>query len=627
MSAPAPPNASLLEALRDCGLLDHIDYHFAKCLGRRETSATATVLSCAALASRAVQTGHICLDLSRLTTEPLHTADGTPVEAPGWPPLRQLLDELYASALVGRPGHPAPLVLRGHRLYLQRYDEYESHLASELLSRARRDPEVDIASLREDLNQLFEEPAPGATPLGGQRLAACIACLHMLTILCGGPGTGKTTTVVKILCLLQRQRLRAGLRPLEILLLAPTGKAAARLSEAVASGLDKLEFDPATKACIKPEALTVHRALGSTTRLATAFRHDRENPWSADVVLVDEVSMVDLALLHHLVQAVRPSARLILQGDKDQLSSVEAGAILGDIYDEEQSGWLSAECGDAVRALIGTSLPRSDRPAGLGDCLVTLTHSYRYRADSALGHAARAVQRGDAEATLAAMDAASDCRLLGPQRGESPPAHHRRVLRELVVEGYRPYLTETDPEKKLEKLQRYRILCAYRKGPSGVMELNARALAWLSEANLLAPGPGCFENQPIMVTRNDYSLGLFNGDTGVVVRTESGDLRVCFEQDGKLRFVSPSRIGAWETVLAMTIHKSQGSEFDRVSVVLPQTAGGLLLRELVYTGITRAKQRADVVGAAEVLEGAVRHGVSRSSGLRQALWGEPAAFD
>jgi exodeoxyribonuclease V alpha subunit len=615
----------LIDQLARVGVLAPLDRHLAHAVRALDGSDPAVALG-AALASRAVQLGHVCVDLSRLDFHELCAPDELGDAA--WPDRDEWLAALRRSPLchtraagVGLDTS-APLVLdAGGRLYLQRYARYEHTLGALLAGRARRLDDVDLPLLASGIRRLFGLEAEGSPMAGAQVLVACVAALHALAVICGGPGTGKTTTVVKILALLQEQALARGERPLAVLLLAPTGKAARRLASSVQAGLAALPVSDAVRAAIPNEAYTIHRALGGG--ISGRFRHDAENPLAADVVLVDEVSMVDLALLYRLSIAIRPHARLILQGDKDQLASVEAGAILGDIYAPEAAAAWSRPFAEDVAALTGRALEVARPERCLHDCLVSLDESFRYRADSGIGRLARAINAGDAATALDVLrrpNGASerDARLFEPDAAGAPA----RALEGLVVAGYTSFIQATEPAEKLAQLGHYRVLCALRHGRFGVEQQNHDIERWLAAAGLIDPSSTFYENRPIIVTQNDYSLGLFNGDVGVVVRDEHGRLRVCFEGAEGSRFLAPGRLPPHETVFATTIHKSQGSEFDAVSIVLPETASALVGRELVYTAVTRARRRVDLFSPLEVVRGALSRTVQRPSGLRDALWPE-----
>jgi exodeoxyribonuclease V alpha subunit len=643
VSASPPSALPLIDALARAGVLSPLDRHLAYAVFALDAADPLLALG-AALASRAVQLGHVCVDLSRFDFAELaarldlaepSTFDGE------WPSRERLLTALRASPLCAEvDAGPAsveaatPLVLDARcRLYLQRYARYERTLANVLRARARRASDVDLPLLRMGIERLFgarARPHPSRSDAAGSdssssdpiksnahALAACVAALHSMAVICGGPGTGKTTTVVKILALLQEQALARGDRPLSVLLLAPTGKAARRLASSVQAGLGALPVSEAVKAAIPNEAYTIHRALGGGA--SGRFRHDASNPLAADVVLVDEVSMVDLALLYRLAIAIRPAARLILQGDKDQLASVEAGAILGDIYEPHAAAEWSREFAAEVRELSGQDLPGDRAERGLCDCLVNLDESFRYRADSGIGRLARAINTGDSASALAILRRAGpgrDAALFepGPDTGSDAELERR------ATEGYAPFIQSSDPKEKLSRLGAYRVLCAHRQGARGVEQQNRNVEAWLARAGLLDPLAAFYANRPIIITQNDYTLGLFNGDVGVVVRDEHGRLRVCFEGAEGLRFLAPGRLPPHETVFATTVHKSQGSEFDAVSIVLPDGVSALVGRELLYTAVTRARERVDVFASADVVRSAITRTVQRPSGLRDALW-------
>jgi exodeoxyribonuclease V alpha subunit len=641
-----------VEALAEAGVLSSLDRHLAHALRSLEGGDEHAALG-AALASRAVQLGHVCVDLSRFDFAEL--APPGSLDVRDFPNAGELLAALRQSPLVtelvsetSSADVATPLVLdaRG-RLYLQRYARYERTLAAALLARARRASDVDLALLADGIRRLFDAPPtePGANALrprgSAHALAACVAALHPLAVICGGPGTGKTTTVVKILALLEEQALARGERPLSVLLLAPTGKAARRLASSVQAGLAALPVADAVRAALPNEAFTIHRALGGGS--SGRFRHDADNPLPADVVLVDEVSMVDLALLYRLLVAIRPQARLILQGDKDQLASVEAGAILGDIYEPNAAAEWSAPFAAEVSVLTGRPLPGERRERGLVDCLVSLDESFRYRADSAIGRLARAINAGDGASALEIVRRADDFAARSPQPagdfGSRAPlpggasglrdaelfeaagaAAGLRELERRATLGYASFIECGDPKEKLARLGSYRVLCAHRQGPRGVAQLNRDIEEWLARAGLIGEKTSFYENRPIIVTQNDYTLGLFNGDVGVVVKDEHGRLRVCFEARDGVRFLAPGRLPPHETVFATTVHKSQGSEFDTVSVVLPDVPSALVGRELLYTAVTRARERVDLFAPAEVIRAAIARTVQRPSGLRELLW-------
>ena len=419
--------------------------------------------------------------------------------------------------------------------------------------------------LNQRLQALFPPEAGGG--VNRQGLAALAAVRRKFCVISGGPGTGKTHTLVLILALMLE--LERG-RKLRIAVAAPTGKAAARIQDSIQGVKATLPCDEAVKAQLPERATTIHRLLGYVPDSAQ-FRHNADNPLPFDVVAVDEASMVDLALMAKLFQAIPPSARVILLGDKDQLASVEAGAVLGDI--------------------CSASLPTKHV---LADCVVQLQRNYRFGEQSAIYRLSSAINTGQPDEVLRIL---RDCQggvatdLVAaalPRRAELKAA-----LRERVTAGFSAFLKASDPLQALAALAQFRILCALREGPFGVAGLNQMTEEILDEAGLLRPQGPWYSRRPIMITRNDYNLKLFNGDIGIILpEKESGEPRAFFPgPDNTLRQFLPLRLPEHETAYALTVHKSQGSEFDRVLLVLPDRDSPVLSRELLYTGITRARKR------------------------------------
>lgn len=625
----------VLPILHGQGLLTDLDLHFARFICRlagaepSENSpltqgeglgVRASLALAAALASHATGQGDVCIHLPQWVRRPLPGGtDATPLLTP--PPIGDWLKSLRASPVVGRPGQRQPLILdeRG-RLYLYRYWEYERQLAEDLLDRAGEPPTtVDETRLHTDLDRLFPHDPQRRGP-DWQKVAAAAAILKRVCVISGGPGTGKTTTVLRILALLNGQ---AGDRPLRIALAAPTGKAAARMQEAIRANKPGLGLDPAQLALIPEQASTLHRLLGGRPD-SVYFRHDRDNPLALDVLVVDEVSMVGVALLAKTLAALPAQARLILLGDRDQLASVEAGAVLGEIC--AGAGRFSPEWQTQLAALTGAHFPQTTRPvtSSLTDAIVLLRHSYRFRADSGIGRLARAVNEGKAEAAAVALTEEQDI----SWHSLSDPAELPARLAEPVVTGFTEYLHQVrqgaEPAAVFAAFNRFRILSPLRNGPFGVEALNRLCEEALHAAGLISPRPTWYVGRPVMVVRNDYNLKLFNGDVGLTLPDpeEPDRVKVVFQaSDGSLRGFAPARLPEHETVYAMTVHKSQGSEFERVLIAIPNESSPVLSRELFYTALTRAREQAMFYGSMEVFKRAVEKRVRRSSGLREALWG------
>ena len=605
------------------GALTALDLHLAEALGRLGGEKDPLVLLAAALASRVVGLGHVCLDL-----EALGEGAGLPLEGfealvpllPGGGEWRRALE---VSPLVGGPSDGKPLVLEGgRRLYLARYYGLQERLARALLERGRGvSRRLDGKTLLEGLDRLLPPEGPGNP--GGRRLAGITALLKRFTVITGGPGTGKTTAVSRILALFAEQALANGVDRPRLLVLAPTGKAAARIKEALGRAADEMECPDRVKALLPREASTIHRALGTIPGSLTRFRHDEENPLPADMVVVDEASMVDLPLMTRLVTAVRPAARLVLLGDKDQLASVEAGSILGDLCSLAVGDGLSREFREAWRSLGGGDLPgREGRErSGIPDSVVLLTKNFRFGEKSGVGRLASAVREGNGEEAGSVLDDPGfpEVRRVEP----AGPGELFRTLGERTGKKVKLALQGgKDPARALSALEAFQVLSPHRKGREGVESLNPGIRAVLAARGVVAGRGEFYEGRPVMVLVNDYDQSLFNGDVGLFLEVE-GELRVVFAgAGGEGRALSPARLPGHETVFAMTVHKSQGSEFDRVALVLPGKDSPLLTRELIYTAVTRARMGVTLYGAREILEAALSRRTLRFSGLAGALAGE-----
>jgi exodeoxyribonuclease V alpha subunit len=558
------------------GVIEASDVHTARRIQALAAEPDDEVALAVALAVRSLRHGSVCLELPGLTAEAL--PDGLAWPGDGW------VDRVAAS----RVSQAGVVRVEDGVLYLDRYWREECQVRDDLVARlSLPPPAVDEARLEAVARVLFDER------YDEQRAAALAAARQWTTVLTGGPGTGKTTAVAGLLALLADQ---SG-RPLRIALTAPTGKASARLHEAVRTTLAGPAFDDHRDAVGQPVAQTLHRLLGWKRGSRNRFRHDRRNRLPHDVIVVDETSMVSLTMMARLVESVRSDCRLVFVGDADQLASVEAGAVLADLVD---------------------GLTRRDPRVVAG-----LTTSHRFGPE--IAGLAQAVRDGNADTVLDRVAAggehvelldASDPAVLAALRDRL--VRHALRLREAAVHG--------DATEAVAILDQHRLLCAHRDGPWGVGHWNRLVERSLSEHTGLPIGGGWgrewYAGRPLLLTSNDYGLDLFNGDTGVGVATDDG-VRAAIAVPGGIRELATSRLTDVETMHAMTVHKSQGSQAAEVTVLLPPDDSRLLTRELLYTALTRAEDKVTVVATPDALRLAVRRKAQRASGLAARLAQHP----
>jgi exodeoxyribonuclease V alpha subunit len=564
--------SGLLQTFNEAGVLDVADVRVAEriCLLVEETDER--VALAVALLVRGLRGGSVCIELASI-------ASTVGAEELAWPEPDGWQAAVRASALLGEP--PVLHLYDDRLLYLDRYWREEKQVCEDLLALRASEPTANVPASERLFPAGFEE----------QREAAEIALAQAVTVLTGGPGTGKTTTVARLLALLAEQ---AGASRLRMALAAPTGKAAARLQEAVHH--EVAELDGADRERLgELQAMTLHRLLGSRPDSSSRFRHDRGNRLPHDVIVVDETSMVSLTMMARLLEAVRPDARLILVGDADQLASVEAGAVLADLVDG-----LSARS-DVRVAALRTS----------------------HRFGETIGFLAEAIRVGDGDRALQLLHSSDEHIQFIEDDDASHPLRsvllpHALRLREAALFGA--------DDVALATLDEHRLLCAHREGPYGVRHWNRQVEKWLSEETGQPPWSEWYPGRPLLVTANDYGLRVYNGDTGVVIAGPDGLRAVIAGATGPLDFAT-SRLGDVETMHAMTIHKSQGSQADEVTVLIPPEDSRLLTRELLYTAVTRAKAKVRVVGSEAAMRAAIGRRAVRATGLRERLHSSAAGLD
>ena len=625
------------------GWLSHLDRAFVRFLLDQEADASDLALWAGALVSHQLGRGEVYLDLEKLCHQP-----GLTLAIPGddaWQHkpneahdelsalkaynLEQWKTALRHSSLVALGDGTTPLVLEGNRLYLRRYWQYQQILERSIQQRLQPIRNNPPEALQEQLQTLF--PVSSENP-DWQKIACVLALRARFTIITGGPGTGKTTTLTKLLALLIKlaNDESSHARKPSILLAAPTGKAAARVSESISKALEKLDTTDDIKHCIPKKASTLHRLLGSRHD-SRRYLHHRHNPLVADIVIVDEASMIDLEMMASLLDALPDSTRLVLLGDKDQLASVEAGSVMGDLclgaekmaYDQQTREWIQPYLDEAhiEPVLAGSAINQQT---------IMLRYSHRFGEHSGIGQLSKAVNSGNAkmaEAILAdiykdlgriLLNDPADSRLKrlvsandglpGDGNPDSRPGYgyYLDVIRKKRPTDHTQY--QQWARQVMEAFDTFQVLCALRRGPWGVDGLNQRIEQWLFPDQKPSLW---YEGRPVMITRNDYNLGLMNGDVGIALKDSSGKLRVAFpgedsHDEMKILWVSPMRLPDVETAFAITVHKSQGSEYNHVALILPETRSLVLTRELVYTGITRAKENFTLLESnAEVFKQAI----------------------
>ncbi|PKN11920.1 MAG: exodeoxyribonuclease V subunit alpha [Deltaproteobacteria bacterium HGW-Deltaproteobacteria-4] len=573
--------------------------HFAALLQRLAPEDNPLVSNLGASLVDAGENGDVCLDLRQDAES------------------ETLLAILQQASVVGAPGEWKPLILDATgRLYLYRQWEAEHHLAAELIARGEGLREnIDTVVLSDGLQRLFPLRADG-TP-DEQAVAAATAILKNFSVITGGPGTGKTTTVVKVLALLIEQAKE----PLRIALTAPTGKAAARLRESISRARAALPCAPEVREAIPVETATLHRLLGANAS-GTAFRYGAERQLRVDVVVLDEASMVNLSLMRQLVSALPRTAQLIILGDRDQLASVEAGEVLADLCGGGEVG-RSAGFTALLAGLFGQGGRTQCSPmvSGLADAIVTLQQSRRFDAQGAIGTLCRLLNAGDGEAALRLLHSGDKSAIWSDLMDQ---AALTAAIVDEVDHWVADYLAAENPQESLRRFGNFMLLTALRQGPTGSISLNQRIEELLIRRQRIAGGKLWYAGRPVMITRNALGQDLFNGDIGLCLPDPAADgaLRVFFTTAaGEARGLAPLTLPAHETAFAMTVHKSQGSEFDRVLLILPGQCSAILTRELLYTAVSRARDSLQIFGDAETFVEAAQERVVRSSGLREQLWG------
>ncbi len=593
-----------------------MDRHFAGFMEKFRGGKTPEVKLAAALLSRHQLKGHVCIDINRLAGGLLRDDDG---EGAGiiCPEKNEWIKALKACHAVGKPGEYKPLILdKKNRLYSYRYWKYQDKLAKAIMAKIKARPrKIDFFVFKKSLEKNFP---PAKNNIDMQMVAAFVAVKTRFCVISGGPGTGKTTTVKKILSVMEEisgKRIRIGL-------CAPTGKAASKLNESIGDNIGKFNN------LVIKKASTIHRLLGSI-KGSPYFRHNEKNPLPLDFLIIDEASMVDLPLMSKAAQALLPGASLILLGDKDQLASVEAGAVLGDMCGEKNAEKFSENFRAGFAEITGMKIKSQKTEKKLpliADHIVIIEKNYRFSPKSGISGITGLINSGKSESALNLIKTKkfpdikwADFVCAGKKSSGATMLYN--LMSQKIPEGFSSYISSLNsPYDAFNAFEKFRILCALRKGPFGAHAVNRMVEGILKKRKLINPESTWYHGRPILITKNDYNLELFNGDVGIIFH-KNGKAAACFRGDGgKIRAISPVRLPSHETVWAMTVHKSQGSEFDKIMLILPDQDAPVLTRELIYTAITRAVNFVEISGYEDIFLKAVSRTTQRGSGLKDEFW-------
>jgi exodeoxyribonuclease V alpha subunit len=605
-----------MESLRDKTALASIDVEFCRFLSETEPGIHESVLLAGCLVSAAYRGGDVCILMEEVSHPLFFEESGNPVfEIPN---LKIWVKRLSESSVVGKPGEFKPLILdKANRLYFQKHWFLEQKLAEFIIERtSRKALPVDIGLLKDGIKRLFKD---NAEQPDWQKIAVSVAMRQLFTVISGGPGTGKTSTVMRLLILLLEQGRQRSSIP-AIALAAPTGKAAIRMQESIKNSRKSLPIDEDIKAHIPAEAVTLHHLLGAS-RHTTQFRYHEENPLLYDCVIVDEASMVDQTLMARLAEALSDKTRLVLLGDKDQLASVEAGSVFGDICGDSANNGLT-ESMSSYLGKLGINLQKkkvdTKNREGLASHINLLKKSYRFPEESGIDRLVKAINSGNPEEVW---------RLLNnehfPDVMFTQFTTYQTLMETLSAEithQFSAVRSAQSPAEMLDIYGEFKILGAHRMGPWGVETINRELEQILQKQKLAFSRQNWYDGRPVIINTNNYSLKLNNGDIGVCIKKGEEAEAVYFNKGDEGLFLPLSRLPAHSTAYALTVHKSQGSEFDEIVLVLPDKTSKLLHRELLYTAVSRARKKITIVGTEQALKRAVAHCIKRPSGLKDYLW-------
>ncbi|MDZ7806799.1 MAG: exodeoxyribonuclease V subunit alpha [Gracilimonas sp.] len=594
---------NMLQNWRAEGFVTDVELEYARFLRQIDANINNDVLLAATACIYAQKNGHICIDLNNPTNEPLFDEDKTKVRL-DLETLKKWETSLQESDIVSQNGSLQPLILEDGRLYLHKLWKFEEELTDWIRKRAKVTNKVTkseikaISEFLEPKNDLFES--------NWQEVALCLSFIKDLIVISGGPGTGKTYTVLNIIA--AQSLLKQG-QNFSIALAAPTGKAARRLIDSIEEGKERLPDHIKEKIELPDNALTVHKLLGASYR-GNTFKFDHFNHLPHDLIIVDEASMLDINMWVRLVRAIGPDTKLVVLGDKDQLASVEAGSILGDICGGKNS--YSSAVATQIADLTGTapSTALQNTPA-INDCVVFLTTSYRFGEESGIKKLADAINNQDSDTVINLLQSDDHQDL---QWIESKTEFLEIIISKYGINHFEEY--SVIPKNRMEASNKRKILCAIRKTKMGVESINQTVEIGIKRKNSLIRSIEWYDGRLVMATKNDAVLRIRNGEMGIF---SSKERKVQFEGEHNVS-ISPSRLDDYESAFAITIHKSQGSEFDDVAIILPEMYLGVLSKEILYTAVTRARNSTLVFGSKEIIQKTVERSVNRQSGVKGKIW-------
>ncbi len=598
-----------------------IDLWFGQKITELDAREETVILITAAFISRLSRQGDVCLNLNAYTgkTDILYKEDDACASSFVFPEIKKWLQILNTRPCVGEPEEYKPLILNKNRVYMYKFWVWEKKIAKYIKSKSGEPFEqCDINAAKQIFNRIFDIDNPKTYPI---ILAGVSALLKKLTVIIGGPGTGKTTAAANILAMLINiETAKNSDKNMKIAFAAPTGKAAARLKEAMAKVKTDINYDKKILSLIPETSYTIHRLLKPTFDFS-AYRHNKTNPLDFDIIVIDEASMIDIKLMTALIEAIDKDTKVIILGDKNQLASVEPGAVLADICGDNKAESFSKNFISLVQQITGinqNSLKNLQIKDNSFDNIIEFKTDFRFDKESGIKKLSDLINDQKAKEAFDYLKKGSkkDIKFITVKK----PADLHYELQKAVLTYYKDYLTSENLEDCIRLFNQFKILCAVKKGYYGINTLNMAIEKMLEAKKLISLKTKWYHKKPLLITKNDYQTNLFNGDTAIVFNTDQNiPYAVLSDSNGKIRQIACSMLAHYQTAYAITVHKSQGSEFDNVILVLPDAKYPVLTKELIYTAVTRAKKKVTILGTEEIFLYCVQRKAERASGLKEEL--------